>query len=201
MDDRVTGAVDVELVRVGEPFEHLADDVGGRRDRQPCRLGEFREARRAIGIFEAIAFCRRRYGKRSIGPYIISMAEGVDDVLSVLLLAQWGELRKRSGTVPLDKARRLVRKFRDTYLIHLKPQERWRPRPGAKQPSAASMAKVPDPCISTHSASGPPLASRLSSLRIKRTRKGSGIPNAMKRSPAPRRGLSGPSGSRLLTAR
>ncbi|MEO7386478.1 MAG: phosphoenolpyruvate carboxylase [Gammaproteobacteria bacterium] len=62
------------------------------------------EARRAIGIFEAIAFCRRRYGKRSIGPYIISMAEGVDDVLSVLLLAQWGDLRKRSGSVPLDIA-------------------------------------------------------------------------------------------------
>ncbi|MEO8224153.1 MAG: phosphoenolpyruvate carboxylase, partial [Gammaproteobacteria bacterium] len=60
------------------------------------------EARRAIGIFEAIAFCRRRYGRDSIGPYIISMAEGVDDVLSVLLLAQWGELRKRTGTVPLD---------------------------------------------------------------------------------------------------
>ncbi|MEO8445567.1 MAG: phosphoenolpyruvate carboxylase, partial [Gammaproteobacteria bacterium] len=62
------------------------------------------EVRRAIGIFEAIAFCRRRYGKRAIGPCIISMAEGVDDVLSVLLLAQWGELRKRSGTVPLDIA-------------------------------------------------------------------------------------------------
>ncbi|MBN8281496.1 MAG: phosphoenolpyruvate carboxylase, partial [Gammaproteobacteria bacterium] len=62
------------------------------------------EARRVIGIFEAIAFCRRRYGKRAIGPYIISMAEGVDDVLAVLLLAQWGELRKRSGTVPLDIA-------------------------------------------------------------------------------------------------
>ena len=62
------------------------------------------EAKRAVGIFQAIAFCRRRYGKRSIGPYIISMAEGVDDVLSVLLLAQWGELRKRSGAVPLDIA-------------------------------------------------------------------------------------------------
>lgn len=62
------------------------------------------EAKRAVGVFQAIAFCRRRYGKRSIGPYIISMAEGVDDVLSVLLLAQWGELRKHSGTVPLDIA-------------------------------------------------------------------------------------------------
>ena len=62
------------------------------------------EGKRAVGIFQAIAFCRRRYGMRSIGPYIISMAEGVDDVLSVLLLAQWGELRKRSGTIPLDIA-------------------------------------------------------------------------------------------------
>jgi len=62
------------------------------------------ETKRAVGIFQAIAFCRRRYGKRSIGTYIISMAEGVDDVLSLLLLAQWGELRKRTGTVPLDIA-------------------------------------------------------------------------------------------------
>ena len=31
-----------------------------------------------------------------------------------------------TGTVPLEKARRLVRKFRDTYLIHLKPQQRGR---------------------------------------------------------------------------
>lgn len=62
------------------------------------------EGKRAVGIFQAIAFCRRRYGMRSIGPYIISMAEGVDDVLSVLLLAQWGELRKHGGTIPLDIA-------------------------------------------------------------------------------------------------
>lgn len=62
------------------------------------------EGKRAVGIFQAIAFCRRRYGERAIGPYIISMAEGVDDVLSVLLLAQWGELRKRTGAVPLDIA-------------------------------------------------------------------------------------------------
>ena len=31
-----------------------------------------------------------------------------------------------SGTVPLEKARRLVRKFRDSYLIHLTGQHRWR---------------------------------------------------------------------------
>ncbi|MDP6673348.1 MAG: phosphoenolpyruvate carboxylase [Gammaproteobacteria bacterium] len=60
------------------------------------------QARRTLAIFQAIAFCRRRYGKRSIGPYIISMAHGVDDVLSVLLLARWADLRKKNGGVPLD---------------------------------------------------------------------------------------------------
>lgn len=62
------------------------------------------QARRTLGIFGAIAFCRRRYGKRAIGPYIISMAHGVDDVLSVLLLARWADLDKKDGTVPLDIA-------------------------------------------------------------------------------------------------
>lgn len=62
------------------------------------------EARRTVAVFEAIAFCRRRYGERAIGPYIISMAEDIDDVLSVLLLAQWGEVRKHSGSIPLNIA-------------------------------------------------------------------------------------------------
>ena len=62
------------------------------------------QTRRALAIFQAIAFCRRRYGKRSIGPYVISMAHGVDDILSVLLLARWADLRKKSGDVPLDIA-------------------------------------------------------------------------------------------------
>jgi len=62
------------------------------------------QSRRTLAIFQAIAFCRRRYGKRSIGPYVISMAHGVDDVLSVLLLARWADLRKKDGRVPLDIA-------------------------------------------------------------------------------------------------
>ncbi len=62
------------------------------------------QSRRALAIFQAIAFCRRRYGRRSIGPYVISMAHGVDDVLTVLLLARWADLRKKDGSVPLDIA-------------------------------------------------------------------------------------------------
>jgi phosphoenolpyruvate carboxylase len=59
-------------------------------------------ARKTIAVFQAIAFCRRKYGPRAIGPFIVSMTQGADDVLSVLLLAQWGELHSRRGQVPLD---------------------------------------------------------------------------------------------------
>ncbi len=59
-------------------------------------------SRRDLSIFQAIAFCRRKYGKHAIGPYVISMAHGVDDVLAVMLLARWGDLRAPGGGVPLD---------------------------------------------------------------------------------------------------
>ncbi|MGB5411304.1 MAG: phosphoenolpyruvate carboxylase [Woeseiaceae bacterium] len=62
------------------------------------------QARKTLGVFQAIAFCRRKYGGRSIGPFIISMTQGADDVLSVLLLANWGELHNRRGEVSLDIA-------------------------------------------------------------------------------------------------
>ena len=60
------------------------------------------EARRTLSVFQAIAHCRRKYGPNSIGPYIVSMAHGPDDVLSVLLLARWGDLAPKGAAVPLD---------------------------------------------------------------------------------------------------
>jgi phosphoenolpyruvate carboxylase len=62
------------------------------------------EARRTLAVFQAIAHCRRKYGRDAIGPYIVSMANGPDDVLSVLLLAKWGHLGPKGGDVPLDIA-------------------------------------------------------------------------------------------------
>ena len=62
------------------------------------------QSRRSLAIFQSIVFCRRRYGKQSIGPYLISLAHGVDDVLTVLLLARWADLRKKDGSVPIDIA-------------------------------------------------------------------------------------------------
>ena len=72
------------------------------RENAPMTLST--QARKTIAVFQAIAFCRRKYGSRAIGTFIVSMTEGADDVLSVLLLAQWGELHNRRGEVPLDIA-------------------------------------------------------------------------------------------------
>jgi phosphoenolpyruvate carboxylase len=62
------------------------------------------EGRRTLAIFQTIAHCRRKYGRDAIGPYIVSMAHGPDDVLSVLLLAKWGHLGPKGADVPLDIA-------------------------------------------------------------------------------------------------
>ncbi|REJ86253.1 MAG: phosphoenolpyruvate carboxylase [Acidobacteria bacterium] len=52
-------------------------------------------ARRVLAPFSTIERSRRRYGEEAIGPYIISMAQDVDDVLAVLVLARWGGLVRR----------------------------------------------------------------------------------------------------------
>lgn len=60
------------------------------------------DTRRALAIFQAIAFCRRKYGQQAMGPFIVSGDCDVDDLLSVLLLARWGDLHGPVGSVPLD---------------------------------------------------------------------------------------------------
>jgi phosphoenolpyruvate carboxylase len=62
------------------------------------------EGRRTLAVFQSIAHCHRKYGRTSIGPYIVSMAHGADDVLSVLLLAKWGNLGIKGAPTPLDIA-------------------------------------------------------------------------------------------------
>lgn len=73
-----------------------------RRESPPGPMSS--EARRTLAVFQAIAHCRRKYGERSIGPYIVSRATGPEDVLSVLLLARWGHLGPKNMDVPLDIA-------------------------------------------------------------------------------------------------
>jgi len=61
-------------------------------------------ARKTLAVFQAIALCKRRYGDHAIGPFIVSMTQGPDDILSVLLLANWSELHNRHFDVPIDIA-------------------------------------------------------------------------------------------------
>jgi phosphoenolpyruvate carboxylase len=56
-------------------------------------------------VFEAIAQARHKFGGRAIGEYIVSGAQGPEDVLAVLLLARWADITdKRTGESPLDVA-------------------------------------------------------------------------------------------------
>jgi phosphoenolpyruvate carboxylase len=69
-----------------------------------CPLLDDPEAAQTLEVFRAAGDALRIYGPRAIGPYIISMAQGADDVLSVLLLARWAGLVDADGIVPLDIA-------------------------------------------------------------------------------------------------
>lgn len=59
---------------------------------------------RALEVFRAIGSCRETYGPEAIGPFIISMARGVDDVLTVLYLARQAGLDAAEAHVRLDVA-------------------------------------------------------------------------------------------------
>ncbi len=72
--------------------------------KDPPPLQQSIVVRKTLAVFQAISFCRRKYGKDAIGPFIVSMTQGADDILSVLLLANWSELHNRRGEVPLDVA-------------------------------------------------------------------------------------------------
>jgi phosphoenolpyruvate carboxylase len=61
--------------------------------------------RRTLSVFEAIGHARHKFGARSIGEYIVSGAQGPEDVLAVLLLARWADvIDRRTGECALDVA-------------------------------------------------------------------------------------------------
>ncbi|NND97484.1 MAG: phosphoenolpyruvate carboxylase [Pirellulaceae bacterium] len=53
-----------------------------------------------LQLFQVISRSVELYGPEMIGPYIISMSKGVDDVLAVLLLAKWYGLCQRGDGNP-----------------------------------------------------------------------------------------------------
>jgi phosphoenolpyruvate carboxylase len=94
IDDWLEWSAEDRLVRIMQAIES--------KDSAPPEQSV--AVRKTLGVFQAIAFCRRKYGKKAIGPFIVSMTQGADDILSVLLLANWSELHNRRGEVPLDIA-------------------------------------------------------------------------------------------------
>ena len=102
---RVIGAALLEptwLTLSGEERATRIRDAFERRESPRGALNA--EARKVLGVFQTIAHCRRKYGRASIGPYIVSMTRGPDDVLAALLLARWGHLGVQGADVPIDIA-------------------------------------------------------------------------------------------------
>ncbi|MEE2941436.1 MAG: phosphoenolpyruvate carboxylase [Planctomycetota bacterium] len=62
------------------------------------------EARSTVEVFRALADARERFGPAATGVFVVSMAQGPDDALAVLLLARVGGCMEKSGVVPLDVA-------------------------------------------------------------------------------------------------
>lgn len=62
------------------------------------------ETVRVFDVFRAMAEMRVRYGPRAIGCYVVSMTQGRDDLLTLLLLARWAGLTDADGNVDLDVA-------------------------------------------------------------------------------------------------
>ncbi|MEL6904838.1 MAG: phosphoenolpyruvate carboxylase [Planctomycetota bacterium] len=60
------------------------------------------EARSTLAVFEALRDGRARFGPNAVGVFVVSMAQGPDDALAVLLLARAGGCVDESGRVPLD---------------------------------------------------------------------------------------------------
>ena len=92
--DWLERSADYRLERIAEAIEQ----------KDPPPTDQSIKVRKTLSVFQAISFCRRKYGPDAIGPFIVSMTQGADDILSVILLAQWSELHSRRGEVPLDIA-------------------------------------------------------------------------------------------------
>ena len=59
---------------------------------------------KTLDVFRSISWGKQHFGQRALGPYIISMTQGADDVLSVLFLARMAGLVSADGSIPLDVA-------------------------------------------------------------------------------------------------
>ncbi|QDU84654.1 Phosphoenolpyruvate carboxylase [Planctomycetes bacterium Pla163] len=96
------GAADFASRAPSERVARIAEALRG--EHAPRHAASDEESVRTLEVFRALAEARERYGDRALGPYIVSMAQGPDDALAVLLLARAGGCVDESGHVPLDVA-------------------------------------------------------------------------------------------------
>ncbi len=107
-DAEVIRRVAGRLLGDAELFDRPAEDRTQRLEAAltsgevPAELPEDEEAAAAIAVMTAIDEGRRQYGVDAIGPFIISMAQGADDVLAVLWIARYAGLTTSAEAVPLD---------------------------------------------------------------------------------------------------
>jgi phosphoenolpyruvate carboxylase len=105
VQQRIIGGALLEGQWLELPTEQRGARIRDALERRESPRGELNaEARKVLGVFQTIAHCRRKYGRASIGPYVIGMARGPHDVLAALLLARWGHLGAQGADVPLDIA-------------------------------------------------------------------------------------------------
>ncbi|HEY7670984.1 MAG TPA: phosphoenolpyruvate carboxylase [Gammaproteobacteria bacterium] len=102
---RIIGTALMEPQWLALPGDDRAARIRDALERRESPRGALNaEARKVLGVFQTIAHCRRKYGRASIGPYVVGMTRGPDDVLSALLLARWGHLGAQGADVPIDIA-------------------------------------------------------------------------------------------------
>ncbi len=94
------GRADFAALAARERTRLLAAALAGEAQGPPADLSD--EARAALDVVAALRESRAQYGPEAVGTYVISMTQGPDDALAVLLLARHGGLLEEDGTVPLD---------------------------------------------------------------------------------------------------
>jgi phosphoenolpyruvate carboxylase len=62
------------------------------------------DTKRIMSVFQAISYCRRKFGSKSIGLFLVRHCQGVDDVFAAMLIAKWADLNESDGNVSLDIA-------------------------------------------------------------------------------------------------
>ena len=101
---RVVGELMADTEFIDRPPEERAQILRHAIDTGSADGQAGRENTATLEVFSSIADARARFGPASVGPYIISMAQGPDDALGVLYLARHSGLADESGNVPLDIA-------------------------------------------------------------------------------------------------